>query len=46
MNNIIFESDDKSRAEKQLMEELERGEHSGDEEGYLNIDECKARLGI
>ena len=46
MNNTIFEPNDKSIEEKQLMEELERGERSGEEQGYIDIDESKARLGI
>ncbi len=46
MSNTTFEPNDKSLAEKQLMEELERGDRSGDEEGCLDINESKARLGI
>ena len=46
MNNTIFEPTDKSIAEKQLMEELERGERSGAEQGYIDIGESKTRLGI
>ena len=36
MSNTTFEPNDKSLAEKQLMEELERGDRSGDEEGCLD----------
>ena len=39
MINTTFTSNDKSLAEKQLIIELERGERSGDEEGYIDIDE-------
>ena len=46
MSNTIFEPNDKFLAERQLMEELKRGERSGEEQGYIDIDESKARLGI
>ena len=46
MNNTIFEPTDKSIAEKQLMEELERCERSGENQGYIDIEESKARLGL
>ena len=46
MSNTLFEANDKSLAEKQLMEELECGERSREAQGYIDIDESKARLGI
>ena len=46
MSNTAYEPNDKYLAEKQVMEELERGERSVEEEGYLDIDESKAHLGI
>ena len=46
MSNTMFEPNDKSLAEKQLMEELERGEHSGEDQGYIDIEESKTRLGL
>ncbi len=33
-------------AEKKLMEELKRGEQSGEEQGYIDIKESKSRLGL
>ena len=42
--NNISEPNAKSIAEKQLMEELKHGEESGDKQGYIDIDESKARL--
>ena len=32
--------------EKKLMEELKRGEQSGEEQGYIDIKESKSRLGL
>ena len=46
MSNTAFDPNDKHLAEKRLMEELERGERSGEEKGYLDIDESKVRIGI
>ena len=35
---------DKILAEKKLMDELAIGERSGEEQGWLDLNECKARL--
>ena len=37
---------DKILAEKKLMEELAQGEKSGEEQGWLDLDASKARLGL
>ena len=46
MSNITFEPDDKSLAERQLMEELERGERSGEVQGSIDLNESRTRLRI
>ncbi len=33
-------------SEKKLMEELKRGEQSGEEQGYIDIEESQSRLGL
>lgn len=38
--------DKKVLAEKELMEEIKRGEQSGEKHGYIDISESKARLGL
>ena len=42
--NNTCEPDAKSIAERELMEELKHGEESGDKQGYIDIDDSKARL--
>ncbi|MBQ7378747.1 MAG: type II toxin-antitoxin system RelB/DinJ family antitoxin [Clostridia bacterium] len=37
---------EKVLAEKKLMEELSLGERSGEEQGWLDLSESKARLGL
>ena len=42
--NNRYAPDAKSITERELMEELKHGEESGDKQGYIEIDESKARL--